>query len=59
LKQTWGENVTAHVGFGLLGFLLALPAVLVVVAGLALGDLGVGIAIAIAVVWVVAVTRPH
>jgi hypothetical protein len=55
-KQTWGENVTARVGFGLLGFLLALPAVLFVIAGLALGDLGAGIGIAIAVLWVVAVT---
>jgi hypothetical protein len=55
-KQTWGENVTARVGFGLLGFLLALPALLFVIAGLALGNVGAGIGIAIAIVWVIAVT---
>jgi hypothetical protein len=55
-KQTWGENVAARVGFGLLGFLLALPAVLVVVVGFAAGTIGAGIGIAIAVVWLLAVT---
>jgi hypothetical protein len=55
-KQTWGENVTARVGFGLVGFLLALPAVLLVVAGLALGTVGAGIGIGLAVLWVIAVT---
>jgi hypothetical protein len=55
-KQTWGENVTARVGFGLVGFLLALPAVLLVIAGLALGNVGAGIGIGLAVVWVIAVT---
>jgi hypothetical protein len=55
-KQTWGENVAARVGFGLLGFLLALPALLVVVVGFAAGTIGAGIGIAIAVVWLLAVT---
>ncbi|MFO7779368.1 MAG: DUF6159 family protein [Nitriliruptoraceae bacterium] len=55
-KQTWGENVAARVGFGLLGFLLALPAVLLVVVGFAAGTVGGGIAIAVAVVWLLAVT---
>lgn len=55
-KQTWGENVTARVGFGLVGFLLALPAVLLAVAGLALGSIGAGIGIGLAVVWIIAVT---
>jgi hypothetical protein len=32
LRQTWGENIAARVGFGLLGFVLILPGV--VVAGL-------------------------
>ena len=55
-KQTWGENVAARVGFGLLGFLLALPAVLLVFLGFAAGTIGAGIAIAVAVVWLLAVT---
>lgn len=29
LRQTWGENLIARMGFGLLGFVLLLPAVLV------------------------------
>jgi hypothetical protein len=55
-KQTWGENVAARVGFGLLGFLLALPAVVIVVVGFAAGTIGAGIGIAVAVVWLLAVT---
>lgn len=38
LRSTWGENIASQVGFGLLGFLLALPAVLVLVVVLALGS---------------------
>lgn len=55
-KRTWGENVVARVGFGGLGFLLALPAVLLVFIGAAAGSVGLGIAIVIAVVWLVIVT---
>ena len=29
LRQTWGENIAARVGFGLLGFVLILPAAIV------------------------------
>jgi len=55
-KRTWGENVAARAGFGILGFLLVLPAILLVVLGAAAGNVGLGIAIAIAVVWLVVVT---
>jgi hypothetical protein len=55
-KRTWGENVAAQVGFGLLGFLLVIPALLLaalaVAAGGALGGAGVGVA----VLWVLAVS---
>ena len=37
LKRTWGENIAARVGFGLLGFVAIIPAVLVVAATGALG----------------------
>ena len=30
LRRTWGENIAARVGFGLLGFILILPAAVVV-----------------------------
>ena len=55
-KRTWGGNVAARAGFGVLGFLLVLPAILLVVLGAAAGNVGLGIAIAIAVVWLVVVT---
>lgn len=54
-KKTWGENVAAQVGFGLIGFLAMLPAILVVVgaaaAGGAIAVLGVGVAL----VWILGV----
>jgi len=53
LKQTWGENIAARVGFGLLGFVLIIPAVILVAIG---GATGVGAFLAItiiaAVTWV-------
>jgi hypothetical protein len=57
LKQTWGENLAARVGFGLLGFIAIIPAVLLVVIMGALGQaaLIVGIVIAVAYVAVVVV----
>jgi hypothetical protein len=55
-KQTWGENVAAQVGFGALGFLLAIPGILVAVAGAALGSVGLVIGIAVGVLWILVVT---
>lgn len=54
-KRTWGENVVAMVGFGLLGFLAVLPAfALIALAVTATSGAVAGIAIAVAVVWMVA-----
>lgn len=54
-KKTWGENVAAQVGFGLIGLVAILPAFLIgagaVAAGGAIAVLGIGAAI----VWVLAV----
>ena len=55
VKQTWGEQVTGNVGFGLLSMALVLPAVLL--AGL-LAGVGTAVAIAVfaaAAVWAIAV----
>lgn len=56
LKQTWGENIAARVGFGLVGMLLMIPAVILVVIG---GASGIGaflvVAIIAAVAWVAVV----
>jgi hypothetical protein len=37
-KGTWGENVAARVGFGLLGFLAVLPGILAIAGAFALGS---------------------
>lgn len=58
-KRTWGENVVAQVGFGLLGFLATLPAILVIVLVAASGSgalIAVGIGVAVAWMIGVAVT---
>lgn len=57
-KQTWGENLAAQAGFGILGFLLVLPAILIaVVLGAALPSaVGVATGIAIAAVWIAIVS---
>lgn len=54
-KQTWGENVAAQVGFGLIGFLAMLPAFLVVAVTVAAGGAVVVIGVAVAVLWVLTV----
>ncbi len=55
LRQTWGENLIARVGFGLLGFVLVIPAVIVAVLATSVGAAWVGIPLAVAWVVVVAV----
>jgi hypothetical protein len=49
LKRTWGENIAARVGFGLLGFVAIIPAVLVVVATGALGGAALVLGILVSV----------
>lgn len=36
-KKTWGENVAAQVGFGILGFIAMIPAILVIALGVSMG----------------------
>lgn len=57
LRQTWGENLAARVGFGILTFLLILPAIAIVLLMGALGGgaLIAGIVIAVAYVALVVV----
>jgi hypothetical protein len=51
-KRTWGENVIAQVGFGLLGFLLVLPAMLVIGLGFTAGGSAAVAAIVAGVAWI-------
>ena len=49
LKRTWGENIAARVGFGLLGLVAAIPAVIVLFATGALGGAALVVGILLAV----------
>jgi hypothetical protein len=53
-KRTWGENVAAQVGFGLLGFIAALPGIGVIVLSVAAGDAIGFIGVAAGVLWILA-----
>ena len=54
-KRTWGENLAARVGFGLLGIVAMIPAVLLIVVGVGLGSIAAVVFIAVAVAWIVVV----
>jgi hypothetical protein len=57
LKQTWGENIVAQAGFGLLALVAMLPGLALIGIGVATGSLAVAIAIGIVgVVWVAIVS---
>ena len=55
LKSTWGENLVARVGFGILGFVALLPAVLLMAVLGLLGGVGLLVGIVIGVVWIAVV----
>lgn len=56
LRRTWGENLVARVGFGLLGFLLVLPVGVVVALLVASGSTAVAVAgIIVGVAWLLVV----
>ena len=55
-KRTWGENMAAQVGFGLLGFLLVLPAIGVIALGFGTGGATAVILVAIGVMWILLVS---
>ncbi|MFH1331535.1 MAG: DUF6159 family protein [Actinomycetota bacterium] len=54
-KGTWGENVAARVGFGLLGFLAVLPGIAAIAGAVALGDPVNPLLLTIGVVWILTV----
>jgi hypothetical protein len=55
-KKTWGENMAAQVGFGLLGFLLVLPGIAVAAFGFSTGGSSAVILVAIGVAWILLVS---
>jgi hypothetical protein len=57
LKQTWGENIVAQVGFGLLALVAALPGVAVIAIGVATGSVAAAVAIGgIGAIWIAIVS---
>lgn len=40
LKRTWGEQIASGIGFGMIGFLLGIPGILIIVAAIVLGAAG-------------------
>lgn len=56
VKRTWGEQVTANVGFGLLNLALVLPAIALVFVAGSLGGAVAAVALAIAVAWFIVVS---
>jgi hypothetical protein len=52
LKQTWGENLAARVGFGILGLLAVIPAVIIVALAAAIGGPALVVGIVVAVLYV-------
>src|SRR6266581_3172015 len=54
LKKTWGEQLASSFGFGLVSFLLAIPAVVLVVLGFISGSVaGIAACIALAVIYLI------
>lgn len=51
-RETWGENVASQVGFGLVGFLLMIPAILLIVFGSQLGGPAFVFTVVVAAVWI-------
>lgn len=57
LKQTWGENLAAQFGFGILGFVAALPAIALIAGGIATGSVVVAVVLGtVGVLWLIAVS---
>jgi len=57
VRRTWGENLIAQAGFGLLGFVIALPIILVaVLIAILVPGIGLYIGIAVGVIGVLAVS---
>ena len=54
LKKTWGEQLVGNFSFGLIFFLLAIPAIVLIVLGFFTGSVaGIALCIAIAVVYLI------
>ena len=51
-RRTWGENLAARVGFGIIGIVAMIPAVIVIALGVAAGGVIAVVLIGIAIIWI-------
>lgn len=57
LRQTWGENLGGQLGFGILGFVAALPAVICIAIAILVGSWAVSVPLGIvAALWLIMVS---
>jgi hypothetical protein len=54
-KRTWGENIAAQIGFGVIGFLAMIPAFAVAALAISAGGTAVFVGVGIAVLWIIVV----
>ena len=52
LRRTWGENLIAQVGFGIIGFVAAIPGIIIIAIGASAGSVGALVAIVIGFGWI-------
>ncbi len=56
LRRTWGENLIAQVGFGIIGFVAAIPGIIIIALGASAGSVGALVAIVIGFGWIALVS---
>ena len=56
LRRTWGENLIAQVGFGIIGFVAAIPGIIIIAIGASAGSVGALVAMVIGFGWIALVS---
>ena len=56
LRTTWGENLIAQVGFGIIGLVAAIPGIIIIVLGASAGGIGAVVAMTIGIGWIALVS---
>lgn len=56
LRRTWGENLIAQVGFGIIGLVAAIPGIIIIAIGASAGSVGALVAIVIGFGWIALVS---
>ena len=56
LRHTWGENLIAQVGFGIIGLVAAIPGIIIIAIGASAGSVGALVAIVIGFGWIALVS---